>query len=386
MHALRILLRLFSSLQLTIACLIAAMVLVFVGTIDQVNLGIHAAQAKYFHSFVVWWEFPESHLRLPVFPGGFLLGGVLIVNLLAAHFTRFKLSAGKSGIVLIHLGIILLLVGELVTGLFQVESQLRLSEGETKRFSESWRSVELVLIDRSDPEVDRVWRIDEAALIGGGTFRQPDFPVDIVVRRFLPNSRVFRRPPGELPPEAVTAGRGLGRNLFATELPRTGKIDERDISTAEVELVTPEGSLGTWMACNAFDEVQPIEIDGRTFHLEMRQRRYYKPFSLHLLEFTHDRYPGTDIPANFSSRVRLHNPATREDRSILIYMNHPLRYDGLTFYQAGYDDDDTTSILQVVRNPGRHLPYIASSLVTLGLVVQFLMHFHRFGKRRRAGK
>ena len=39
----------------------------------------------------------------------------------------------------------------------------------------------------------------------------------------------------------------------------------------------------------------------------MRQRRFYKQFALTLLNFAHDRYAGTDIPKNFSSRVRLSN-------------------------------------------------------------------------------
>ena len=37
----------------------------------------------------------------------------------------------------------------------------------------------------------------------------------------------------------------------------------------------------------------------------MRFQRRYLPFSLTLIKFSHDIYPGTDIPKNFSSRVRL---------------------------------------------------------------------------------
>ena len=52
------------------------------------------------------------------------------------------------------------------------------------------------------------------------------------------------------------------------------------------------------------------------------------PFSLQLLKFHHDIYPGTDIPKNFSSRVRLQSLDTGENREVLIYMNNPLRYAG----------------------------------------------------------
>jgi hypothetical protein len=75
---------LLTSLKLTIICLAAAMVLIFAGTLAQVHLGIHEAQQRYFQSFFVWWP-PESRgLRIPVFPGGHLIGAVLLVNLVAA--------------------------------------------------------------------------------------------------------------------------------------------------------------------------------------------------------------------------------------------------------------------------------------------------------------
>ena len=138
------------------------------------------------------------------------------------------------------------------------------------------------------------------------------------------------------------------------------------------------------MATTGFDQAQLFTFEGKTFAIEMRPRRYYKPFTLSLLDFTHDRYPGTEIPKNFSSHVRLLDPEAGEDRDVLIYMNHPLRYAGLTFYQAGFMNDDRTSILQVVRNPGRLLPYISCVMVSLGLLFQFGMHLIQFIRRRGA--
>jgi hypothetical protein len=103
-----------------------------------------------------------------------------------------------------------------------------------------------------------------------------------------------------------------------------------------------------------------------------------------LEKFSHDIYPGTDIPKNFSSKVRLNLP-DGASREVLIYMNNPLRYSGLTFYQAGFDNNDHTTILQVVRNPSWLVPYIACSAIALGLIVQFMIHLVGFvGKRRRA--
>ena len=91
----------------------------------------------------------------------------------------------------------------------------------------------------------------------------------------------------------------------------------------------------------------------------LRPTRFYKPFNLHLVEFKHDVYPGTEIPKNFSSRVRLRRSDTGEDREVLISMNNPLRYNGETYYQASFDQDDQGTILQVVHNPSWLAPYFS---------------------------
>jgi cytochrome c biogenesis protein ResB len=130
--------------------------------------------------------------------------------------------------------------------------------------------------------------------------------------------------------------------------------------------------------------MQEFKIGDALLTMAIRQRRFYHPFSITLLDFSHDRYLGTEIPKNFSSRIRIMNADRGEDRETLIYMNHPLRYGGLTFYQSGFDNDDTTSIIQVVRNPAWTLPYIACAMVALGLLWVFSQHLVKAIGRRRA--
>src|SRR5881227_3176548 len=83
-------LELITSLKLTIVCLAAGMVLIFAGTLAQVHLGIHEAQQRYFQSFFVWWPAEGRGIKFPIFPGGHLIGGVLLINLIAAHAKRFR--------------------------------------------------------------------------------------------------------------------------------------------------------------------------------------------------------------------------------------------------------------------------------------------------------
>jgi hypothetical protein len=127
---------------------------------------------------------------------------------------------------------------------------------------------------------------------------------------------------------------------------------------------------------------QTFTFNGRTYEIALRPVRYYNPYSIKLLAFNHDLYPGTDVPKNFSSKIHLHDLSAGEDRDVLIYMNNPLRYGGQTFYQASFELNDRGTILQVVRNPASITPYVACALVALGLVTQFLMHLIGFARKR----
>src|SRR5208282_6447515 len=87
-------------------------------------------------------------------------------------------------------------------------------------------------------------------------------------------------------------------------------------------------------------------------------------------------------PSNFSSRIHLNDPRRGEDRDVLIRMNSPLRYGGETYYQASFEPGDKVSILQVVHNPAAVVPYVACSLMAIGLLAQFLTHLFGFARKR----
>jgi hypothetical protein len=373
----------FVSLKLTVVLLVLSMVLIFWATIAQVQLGIWGVQEKFFHAFFVLEKIPGTAIPVPVFPGGYLIGGLLLLNLVAAHTYRFRLEARKTGILLTHAGLILLLVGELLSGLLQVESQLRLDEGETKNYSESYRLNELALVDTTDPKFNEVVAIPEAVIADGGVIQHPRLPFQIRLRDYYPNAmlQMKEQAPNAAPAIATT---GIGPRVALVPLPLTYKQDERNAPAANVELVGTEGSLGTWLVSPLLGMPQSFTYQGRTWEITLRFKRYYRPFAVTLLKFTHDKYAGTDIPKDFASRIRLQTGDGREDREVRIYMNNPLRYAGLTFYQAGFDNDDHTTILQVVHNPGWLVPYISCGMIGLGLVIQFGLHLTGFIRKRSA--
>ncbi len=374
------------SLKLTVVLLLMSIILILIATLDQVNLGIWVVQAKYFNTFIVFWK--VGNLSLAVFPGGYTLGGLLLVNLAAAHAYRFKFSWRKLGIWFAHVGLVLLLAGQLLTGLWQDEFQMRLDQGETKNYSESYRNIELAITETTDPKFDDVVAVPETPLAKKQTIQHPKLPFRVAVQNYLPNATLRETTgiPPAAPADGNAATQGVGPQIIATAQPLTFKQDERNLPCAYVELAGPDGPIGTWLVSPAL-EPQRFEFAGRTWKIALRFSRHYEPYSLTLLKFNHDRYAGTEIPKNFSSRLRLTTPDGRDDREVLIYMNNPLRYAGLTFYQAGFANNDRTTVLQVVRNPSWLIPYVACGVMTLGLGWQFGMHLIGFiGKRRRPGR
>jgi hypothetical protein len=91
------------------------------------------------------------------------------------------------------------------------------------------------------------------------------------------------------------------------------------------------------------------------------------PFAVTLLRFKSDKYPGSNMPATYESRVRVDDPAQGASEHV-IAMNRPLHYAGYTFFQASYiPGEPMGSVLSVSRSPGLPLVYAGTALVTLGI-------------------
>jgi ResB-like family len=377
------LIKFLTSLRLTVVLLVLSLVLVFAGTLGEVHLGLYKAQTEFFRSFFVYWQPAGAHWKIPVFPGGYFLGTALLLNLIAAHVSRFKLTRKKIGLWIIHSGLILLILGQLSTDLFAVESQMHLRDGQTRDYSESQRMDELAVTDVTDKKLETVVAIPEPVLARQGDIRNSHLPFIVRVRQFYANSLLATNAaPGYA---RVNADNGPGAGLWWKQEPRETATDRRDAPSALVQIVTPEAPLGAWLVSDWLDQPQTFTTPGgRTYQLQLRPERFYLPFSLHLVRFQHDVYEGTDIPKNFASLVTLDDPGTGEHRKVLIHMNDPLRYDSRTFYQASFDTDNHGTILQVVKNPSWLTPYLACALIATGLVVQFLSHLIPFLRKRRA--
>ena len=421
--------KILTSLRLTVTLLGLGILLVFVGTVAQADEGLYQAQERYFKHWFVWGITFFGH-KVPVpLPGGYLIGTLLLLNLTAAHINRFQWTWKKFGIHLTHAGVILLLVGQLTTDLFSRETQMRVAEGETKNWSESASDYELAFLIDLDAQKEQVVAIPTTLLASGGEIKHEKLPFTIRVKNYWRNSEpTFRAPMAtNLPPPLTT--NGVARHFDFSPTPVTHKMDDKNVPTAVLELAGASGPPGVWVVpgwsgdetmiaavrasyrrsmgpqmasaiSSRLAEPQFVEAGGKRYTFVLRPARAYKPFSLTLLKATHTTYPGTvsssnpdGIPKDFRSRVRLEHPEKRENREVEIYMNSPLRYAGLTFFQyqmaAGemmqQAGETASSTFQVVRNPAWLTPYAGCVIVAAGLIFQFMIHLVGFvSKRKRA--
>ena len=368
-----------ASLKLTVVLFALSMILIFAGTLAQVNKGIWTVVDEYFRSLMVTIELqifvPKEIMTIPGaiwFPGGLTLGVLMFVNLIAAHAVRFKFKMKRVGIILTHFGVILLLVGEFVTGFAATEGNMTIREGETVNFVEDIRSSEIAIIDQSDAEEDLVVVVPDELIKAGKDIDHGLLPFTIRVDEWMSNSQILGPMQAPMDRQGI-ADSGVARQLVAMPAPQANGVDGAmvDAPSAYVTLMNKGTKLGTYLISVFVNQPQMVEVDGRRYWIELRFKRTYKPYSLHLKDFRFDRFTGTQKARNFSSEVQLIDDGRNVDREVLIYMNHPLRHAGETFYQSSYLNDESGTVLQVVKNPGWLIPYISCIVVTLGMLIHF---------------
>jgi hypothetical protein len=380
-----------ASLRLTVVLLVLSMILVFVGTLAQVDHGVWTVVRNYFRSFVVWVPmqiFIPRTVKIPTwiglpYPGGWTLGGLLLLNLIAAHLTRFKITWKRSGILLIHAGIILLMIGELVTGVAAKEGRMTIERWNASNFVEDHLATELAFV-ATDGTNDRHVVVPEWMLRRQRRVSNDVLPVDLEVREYMTNSAIVDDPPDNNP---VTRGAGL--RTFVARKPEVTGVDQDqpvDMPSAYVALYRKgtDELVGVYLMSQWLNP-QAIDLGGTNWEVSLRSKRSYRPYQLYLHNFKHEKYVGSDTPKNYEAVIRLIDPERNEDRDgVRIFMNEPLWYRGETFYQSSFLPGDKGTILQVVKNPGYQLPYLSCTMISFGLLVHFGMSLVRFLVRREA--
>lgn len=136
-----------------------------------------------------------------------------------------------------------------------------------------------------------------------------------------------------------------------------------------------------WVLLN---DMVKLFTENSVYLLTYGNRRTDIGFKLNLKNFAVTRYQGTMRAMAYESIVEV--PELGEQ---VISMNEPLKYKGLTIYQASFQEEQgkpVASIFSVNHDPGRFLKYLGSLIMSLGIV--FLMWFKHldFKIARKASK
>ena len=306
----------------------------------------------------------------------------------------------QGGNLLLHIGVGLLMVGQFSFGDRQLEQQITLVEGDSTNTLINMDEVELAFLV-ADGDEDRITAVPSAQLIkaqkSGELIRDPALPVDIRVRDYFANSSISQKPNDENP---ATTGWGLeaqakpARNKGGTE-------SERNTASAYIDIVDKESGavLGTHLVSQVLSEQRLFSLDpqssvdlydevtvgGTTHRFGLKFHREVKPYWVHLEDVQRRNYSGTETPRDYSSYIRIVDPETGEDRRERVWMNNPLRYRGETFFQSNYvalPGGKEMTGLQVVRNSGWLIPYVACSIMAVGMLAHFTGTLRRFVSRR----
>ena len=307
----------------------------------------------------------------------------------------------RAGMVLLHAGILLLLIGEFFTALFAVESTMTIREGQTVNFLDRSQKYELAFIEYSNPNFDRVTIIPKDFLKINKINEFDELPFNIKLNSSMANSSQ---------PQSINnitnfdqlkypSYKGIGSEYYISNTREvSGASGERNAPAVDVELFDKKSGnslgryiLSLWCYPNFVNQIWDmpnlISFNGKNYRVYLRNQREFSlspsgnEFSIKLLNFVHEKYQGTQTPKDFSSRIRLINSGDKIDRELKIWMNNPLRYAKKTFYQSGYLPEDKGTVLQVVRNDSWMIPYLSCMIVFVGMGAQFFWSMQRSKKK-----
>lgn len=432
-----------SSLKLAVFIIIALAVLTAAGTIVESRYDAYAAAKLVYHTWMMY-----SVL------------GLLCVVLIAVMIDRWPWKPRHIPFILAHIGIIVLLVGSLVTKLFGLDGSMRFGMGQSNRYVtipeteiQIWATFDgdrptRILNQEADFYVDPPKENPIRLQLGQDEFVIDDYePYVLATRQIVAGSsaKLGSAVRFQIQNENVNVndwllqpreGAGVARDFGPArislgnplpESPKENALYLNPKSQKEVEytitykdknrkalkgILSEGGAVPTgWMGlefkllryfpkAEEKYELKPaqyptplttsaiqINFQGKKHWVQLndilklftqdtayiisyQNRRVDLGFDLQLKKFEIGRYQGTMRAASYQSLV-----TTPDGKDTLISMNEPLKYRGLTFYQASFEDgpdgQPVASILSVNYDPGRWLKYLGSFILSLGTVWLF---------------
>jgi len=390
-----------TSMKVAVACFLMLALLTFLGTIHQVDYGLHDAEEKYFGSWGLLHEIPVTVgekgyvLKIPL-PGAATVLTVLFVNMSSAMILLCCLPVGKGfhlarrvGVLLTHGGVLVLILGGAWIEWTEVEANLTLVEGEQGNLARMYGDWELAFWKESGNvegyrNVIRV-REDaiEAAFENGKPITVPEVGVEVTLQMWHPNAK-YDMLARDAEPEGYRTVSHLAK------LTGIKKETQHELNQPGGMFLFSKGGEKTLPTLLFGLERNATDLGlGDDWKVKVQRQGVELPLKIELLDFIKEDYDNTAGMARaFSSEIRLHTPGGGS-REMTIRMNKPLRYKGWTVYQKSFEQPPNgpeVSSFAVVYNRGQYLPYYGTGITGVGLVVYYLLQLVDFSRRSRLAR
>jgi len=372
---LKILYNFISSPKIFVYTVLWLMILVFFGTLAQKDIGLYASQMKYFSSYIfLFYDY------IPL-PGGRITLLLMTLNLSSSLFRKTLWKIKKIGVIILHIGGLLLLLGGGVTAIFSSEGNMVIEEGGKVNYTDDYHRMELCFVNLSLQDSLEYTVFDEELLVEGNTISYDKIGLEIDIISRIKNTRIQNR---------ITEADSVYKG-FLKQFVLLPKEPEKENTQNRPSLIfrirgsenNTDGIYGLFLGQKDLDI---FNFKNEKYFSEFRKERTYLPFSIELLDFKKVLHPGTQVAKSFSSEINLIE--NQIPRRVLIQMNEPLRHMGYTFFQASFIEElkSESTVLAVVKNYGRLFPYISSIIMSAGLLVHLIINLPKMIKKNNVTK
>ncbi len=382
--------KLFSSIGLALIILAFLLLLTWLGTEKQPEVGLFAVQQEYFNSWILFHTFEApllGSITLPL-PGVMLLLVIFFLNLLCGGIVMLRKSFRTIGVFIAHFSMIFLLAGGLLQHRYADDGYLQLYEGEKSNEFVSYHDWVIQVHTVKDGEAD----FDTKSVVIPPEYLK-DFdeaqekrvetehlPFDLRLYNYALNGAVM--PAAFHRQDEYDVVDGMFLRKLEPELEA-----EANASAFYVDALTKDGEVISRGILWGY-ESQPmtIEHEGKQWLLKLDRKRWKMPFEIQLDKFTYSFHPGTGVAREYKSDV---TKIDDESEKIVIEMNEPLRHEGYTLFQANWGPQENGmpvagepySVFAVWRNPTNpffivpveHWPLVTMTLAALGMSIHFII-------------
>ncbi|PZO84122.1 MAG: hypothetical protein DI626_08550 [Micavibrio aeruginosavorus] len=328
------------------------MILLTIGTVAQKEMGLFQAQQMFFSSWILWLgPFP--------LPGTYTTLAFITACLLSKFLLFSPWRIGQAGIILTHLGVLVLLLGGMVTALTQKEGFIAIREGESASAVSDYHARILKVRKNGEDFIAAPFEtLEKGTKIEG-------LPFELSVRRTCDNCRVV--------PTKEEGSKGFAENISLRDGPLE-KEAEANLSGVDFAVSGAGGDQdGHYIVMEDIPHTPEITAADDSYKISIGRAERPLPFAIKLNDFRREMHPGTNMAKGFASDIVVQDADA--EWPYTISMNEPMRYKGYTFYQSSFSirPDGEYTILSAVENKGRIFPYLASAIIFAGLLLHIIL-------------